>query len=52
MLKHKLLDKLTRDTRAIVALDVEKAFDRVKHSHILVSIKEAALGTRFYNYVS
>lgn len=52
MLKHELLDKLTRDTRAILALDLEKAFDRVKHSHILASIREAGLGTRFYNYVS
>ncbi|XP_049528901.1 uncharacterized protein LOC125947701 [Dermacentor silvarum] len=52
MLKYELMDKITRDTRAILALDLEKAFDHVNHSHILNSIREAGLGTRFYNYVS
>ncbi|XP_049518660.1 uncharacterized protein LOC125943408 [Dermacentor silvarum] len=52
MLKYELMDRITRDTRAILALDLEKAFDRVNHSHILDSIRQAGLGKRFYNYVS
>lgn len=50
LLKHKIIDKASRDTRAVLALDLEKA--KVKHSHILDSLKEGGLGEHFYMYVS
>lgn len=52
LIKHKIIDKASRDTRAVLALDLEKAFDKVTHAHILDSIKEAGLGEKFYKYVS
>lgn len=42
----------TRDTQAILAIDLEKAFDRVSHRHILEAISETGLGNRFHAYIS
>lgn len=51
LIKHDILDNDTRDTRAILGLDLEKAFDNVSHRHILDSISRLNLGERFYNFV-
>ncbi|XP_037512407.1 uncharacterized protein LOC119389277 [Rhipicephalus sanguineus] len=50
LLKHQVIDRNTRDTRAILGLDLEKAFDNVAHSFVLRSIAELGLGARFYEY--
>lgn len=41
----------SRDTKAILDLDLKTAFDRVKRSAILRRISELNLGKRTYNYV-
>lgn len=51
LLKHQVIDCNTRDMRAILGLDLEKAFDNVTHSFVLRSIAELGLGVRFYKYV-
>lgn len=51
LLRQDVLLNNTQDTQAILALDLEKAFDRVKHRHILDSISEAGLGRSFHNYI-
>lgn len=52
LLKQDVLDNNTRDTQAILALDLEKAFDRVRHDHILETISEVGLGNKFHAYVT
>lgn len=51
-IKKSLLDRSTRDTKALLGLDVEKAFDNIRHQAILTAISEHNLGTRFYQYVN
>lgn len=51
MIKHHIIDGSTRDTRALLGLDLEKAFDNVLHEYILASIADLELGPRLYNYV-
>lgn len=51
LIKNQIIDNDSSDTRAILGLDLEKAFDSVLHSHILASISRLNLGERFYNYV-
>lgn len=53
-LKHKILDGegcSPLDTRAILGLDLTKAFDSVKHEAIMESLEGLGVGTRTYNYV-
>ncbi|XP_037502584.1 uncharacterized protein LOC119377021 [Rhipicephalus sanguineus] len=50
MIKHHILDRSTRDTRAILGLDLEKAFD-ISHQFILTSIAGLELGPRVYNSI-
>ena len=38
-------------TRALLALDMAKAFDRVKHEAILNALNEANFGQRTFNYI-
>ncbi|KAM7315714.1 hypothetical protein ISCGN_005497 [Ixodes scapularis] len=40
------------DTRAILGLDLTKAFDNVKHSAILANLGKLGLGRRVYDYIS
>lgn len=52
LLKHQILDGgNTQDTRAILGLDLEKAFDNITHSSILKAIANLGLGRRFYDFV-
>ncbi|XP_049514057.1 uncharacterized protein LOC119431900 [Dermacentor silvarum] len=51
MMKHHIIDGSTRDTRVLLGLDLEKAFDNVLHENILASIADLELGPRLYNYV-
>lgn len=50
-LKHQIIDNPGRFTRAILGLDLKKAFDSVTHQTILSSLEELGLGRRTYNYV-
>ncbi|XP_075525011.1 uncharacterized protein LOC142557205 [Dermacentor variabilis] len=50
-LKHHIVDNPTRSTKAILGLDLKKAFDNVKHAAILESIRALGLGERTYDYV-
>ncbi|KAG0413581.1 hypothetical protein HPB47_009273 [Ixodes persulcatus] len=50
-LKHQILDGKSRHTKAILGLDLERAFDSVAHSTILDRISLLNLGERTYNYV-
>ncbi|XP_049270134.1 uncharacterized protein LOC119385971 [Rhipicephalus sanguineus] len=50
-LKHRILDGKSRHTKAILGLDLERAFDNVAHSTILERISQLNLGERTYNYV-
>ncbi|XP_037567445.1 uncharacterized protein LOC119447948 [Dermacentor silvarum] len=50
-LKEQILDDRTRGTKAILGLDLEKAFDNVARSAILDQISNLNLGVRAYNYI-
>lgn len=50
-LKHHILEDRTRTTKAILGLDLEKAFDSIAHSTILDRISRLNIGARAYNYV-
>lgn len=52
LIKRQIVDVVTRDVRGILALDLAKAFDTVKHKHILDSVSRLNLGERFHTYVS
>uniref|UniRef100_A0A6G5A9L2 Putative tick transposon n=1 Tax=Rhipicephalus microplus TaxID=6941 RepID=A0A6G5A9L2_RHIMP len=51
LIKHQVIDNETRDVRAILCLDLEKAFDNIHHSFILEAISKLGLGKAFYDYV-
>lgn len=50
-LQHQILDGKSRHTKAILGLDLERAFDNIRHSTILERISLLNLGERTYNYV-
>lgn len=50
-LQHQNLDGKSRHTKAILGLDLERAFDNISHSAILERISLLNLGERTYNYV-
>lgn len=50
-LKHQVIDYKTRSTRAILGLDLKKAFDNASHAAILENIERIGLGQRTYNYI-
>lgn len=52
LIKRQIVDVVTRDVRGILALDIAKAFDTVKHKHVLDSVSSLNLGERFHAYVS
>ncbi|XP_037508831.1 uncharacterized protein LOC119385478 [Rhipicephalus sanguineus] len=51
LIKTQILDSNTRDTRVILGLDLEKAFDNIHHSFILDSISNLGLGASFHAFV-
>ncbi|KAM7295702.1 uncharacterized protein ISCGN_020975 [Ixodes scapularis] len=53
-LQHQIIDGeecSPLDTRAIVGLDLTKAFDNVKHAAILENLEQLEVGQRTYNYI-
>ncbi|XP_077564790.1 uncharacterized protein LOC144180295 [Haemaphysalis longicornis] len=52
-LKHEILDDsgASRDNKAILGLDLQSAFDNVKHSAILSQVSKLNMGERSYNYI-
>lgn len=50
LIKHQVLDGYSRDTKALLGLDLEKAFDNIKHEFILETVANLELGPRLYNY--
>ncbi|XP_037505752.1 uncharacterized protein LOC119382092 [Rhipicephalus sanguineus] len=50
-IKHQVIDSPTRSTKAILGLDLKKAFDNVTHATVLAKLQELGLGERTYNYV-
>ncbi|XP_070387412.1 uncharacterized protein [Dermacentor albipictus] len=51
MVKHQLIDGSTRETGALLGLDLEKAFDNALHEYILACVADLELGPRLYNYI-
>lgn len=51
IIKCQILDNHTRDTRAILGLDIKKAFDNVRHDSILDAISSLNLGSSFHAFV-
>lgn len=51
LIKHQVLDGYSRDTKALLGLDLEKAFDNIKHEFILETVANLELGPRLYNYI-
>lgn len=50
-LKHHIVDDTTSSTKAILGLDIKKAFDSVKHEAILNRVQTLGLGQKTYNYI-
>ncbi|XP_075560000.1 uncharacterized protein LOC142591574 [Dermacentor variabilis] len=50
-MKSQIFDDKTRNTRAILGLDLEKAFDNAAHESILKQVSNLNLGESAYNYV-
>ncbi|XP_037528520.1 uncharacterized protein LOC119405758 [Rhipicephalus sanguineus] len=50
-LKHQIIDDTSRSTKAILGLDLKKAFDSVEHAAILDRVRSLGLGQRMYNYI-
>lgn len=52
-LQHEILDVSvpTNDNRAVLGLDLQSAFDKVRHSAILSQASRLGLGRRSYNYI-
>lgn len=51
LIKHQVIDSGSADTKAILGLDLEKAFDNISHAFILKSLSEFHVGKRAYNFV-
>ncbi|XP_077531234.1 amine oxidase [flavin-containing] B-like [Haemaphysalis longicornis] len=51
LIKQQIIDGGSGGVKAILGLDLEKAFDNVRHSYILKSISDLGLGARFHDYV-
>ncbi|KAG0443132.1 hypothetical protein HPB47_015257 [Ixodes persulcatus] len=52
LLMHHFFNNNTIDVRAILGLDLEKAFDNITHAHIVDFIPELGLGETFHKFVS
>ncbi|XP_077553406.1 uncharacterized protein LOC144168262 [Haemaphysalis longicornis] len=53
LLQHDILDVTvpTQDNRAVLGLDLQSAFDKVRHSAILAQVSRLGLGERTYNFI-
>nr|XP_037289922.1 uncharacterized protein LOC119184730 [Rhipicephalus microplus] len=51
LIKHQVLDGYSRDTKALLGLDLEKVFDNIKHEFILETVAKPELRPRLYNYI-
>ncbi|XP_077529144.1 uncharacterized protein LOC144141464 [Haemaphysalis longicornis] len=51
LIKHQIVDGRSRDVKALLGLDLEKAFDNVLHTFIAKTISDLGLGSRFHRYV-
>ncbi|XP_077560416.1 protein YkfC-like [Haemaphysalis longicornis] len=52
LIKYQIIDRDTRNVRAILGLYLENAFDSVSHAHILDSISKLGLGHNFHAFIS
>lgn len=50
-LKNEIIDADTLDTKAILGLDLQKAFDNVTHEAILRNLQNLHVGRRVYDYI-
>ncbi|XP_077560074.1 uncharacterized protein LOC144174936 [Haemaphysalis longicornis] len=52
-LQHDILDASvpTHDNRAVLGLDLQRSFDKVKHSAILAQVSSLGMGRRSYEYI-
>lgn len=50
-LKHQIIDNPGTATKAILGLDLKKAFDNVTHATVLKRVNDLDLGQRTYNYM-
>lgn len=53
LIKHEVIDQPTRsmDNRAVLGLDLQSAFDRVRHSAILEQVSRLNMGRRTFAYI-
>ncbi|XP_065298511.1 uncharacterized protein [Dermacentor albipictus] len=51
LIKYHIIDSTSADTKAILGLDLEKAFDNISHAFILKSLTGCHVGKRAYNFV-
>lgn len=53
LLKHEIVDNElgTQDNRAVLGLDIQSAFDKVRHSAILAQVSRLNMGRRTYEYI-
>ncbi|XP_077561702.1 uncharacterized protein LOC144178042 [Haemaphysalis longicornis] len=53
LLQHEILDVTTptRDNRAVLGLDLQSAFDKVRHSAILAQVSRLNMGRRSFAYI-
>ncbi|XP_077557974.1 uncharacterized protein LOC144173402 [Haemaphysalis longicornis] len=50
-LKQEIIDNKTQDTKVILGLDLQSAFDKIKHSAILAEVSRLNMGVTSYNYI-
>ncbi|XP_077542017.1 uncharacterized protein LOC144154790, partial [Haemaphysalis longicornis] len=50
-LKHRFVDRDTRDSRAVMGLYLQGAFDNVNHSVILIPVSKLNMGKRTHEYI-
>lgn len=51
-IKHNILDQISpAGTKAILGLDLTKAFDNLSHIAILEALQQLGVGAKIYNYV-
>ncbi|XP_037526196.1 uncharacterized protein LOC119403325 [Rhipicephalus sanguineus] len=51
LIKHQVIDSGCADTKAILGLNMEKAFDSISHAFILKSLSQFHVRKRAYNFV-
>ncbi|XP_037570630.1 protein YkfC-like [Dermacentor silvarum] len=53
LLKNEIIDDMTgtKDNRAILGLDLQSSFDKVRHSAILAQVSRLNMGRKTYEYI-